>query len=244
VPSDIVATLLIEAGKITKPKSLIGIEFVTIPAGKFWMGCSPSYDSCSGTNNPWREIEISKSFQIGKYEVTQQQWRKVMGLDPSHLTGEGSLPVNWVNWSDAQAFIAKLNAQNDGYNYRLPTEAEWEYAAHGGTAGPLYGNVDAIAWHRGNVVGHWPCPVGQKQSNDFGIYDMVGNVWEWCSGWWEDYSVSLQNGSKELTSERIRVLRGGAFNSDRTDVNILCRRPDDGHFGSITIGFRVCREKL
>jgi formylglycine-generating enzyme required for sulfatase activity len=116
----------------------IGMEFVTIPAGKFMMGCSAGDSKCHDFENPRHEVAISRSFELGKYEVTQGQWVKAMGNNPSNFKGDERLPVETVNWDDAQAFMANLSSLNDGYRYRLPTEAEWEYAARGGTTGPYY----------------------------------------------------------------------------------------------------------
>ena len=117
-------------------------------------------------------MTISRGFELGKYEVTQGQWVRMMGNNPSYYTGDDRLPVEQVSWNDAQAFIVKLNALNDGYRYRLPTEAEWEYAAHGGTAGHN-GNLDAIAWFDSNS-GAKTHQVGQKQPNRYGLFDMLG----------------------------------------------------------------------
>jgi len=221
------------------------MEFVSIPAGKFTMGCSAGDSQCSGDENPRHEVMISRSFELGKFEVTQGQWVKVMGSNPSRFTGDDRLPVENVSWNDAQAFIAKLNALNDGYRYRLPTEAEWEYAARGGTAGSQDGNLDAIAWYDSNS-GSKTHPVGQKQANGYDLYDMLGNVWEWCSDWYGEnyYGSSPAADSKGPSSGQYRVLRGGSWGVNSWGARVSGRVGSGPDGRSSGVGFRVCREKL
>jgi formylglycine-generating enzyme required for sulfatase activity len=222
-----------------------GMEFVSIPAGKFMMGCSAGDSQCYGDENPRHEVTISRSFELGKYEVTQGQWVKVMGNNPSSFKGDDRLPVEQISWNDAQGFVMKLNTLNDGYRYRLPTEAEWEYAARGGADGPYYGNLDAIAWYDSNS-GSKTHPVGQKQPNGYGLYDMLGNVWEWCSDWYGEsyYGGSPAADPKGPSSGQYRVVRGGSWGGNSWDARVSYRlryvavdRLDD-------YGFRVCRERL
>src|SRR5262249_4981511 len=154
-----------------------------------------------------------KSFEMGKYEVTQEQWQAVMSNNPSHFKG-ANLPVDTVSWNDAQEYIKRLNAQNDGYTYRLPTEAEWEYACRAGRMGDYTESLDEMAWYERNSANETH-PVGQKKANGWGLYDMQGNVSEWCQDWFaEDYyshSPSIDptgpKTSKDLPME-MRVLRG------------------------------------
>jgi formylglycine-generating enzyme required for sulfatase activity len=157
-------------------KNAIGMEFVRIAPGEFTMGCSMGDNACDADENPAHRVQITKSFEIGKYEVTQSQWQAVMGSNPSTVKGDNR-PVETVSKNDAHDFLARLNAKNDGYKYGLPTEAEWEYAARAGTTG-LPASLDEVAWYAGNS-GDETHPVGQKKPNAWGLYDMLGNVREW-----------------------------------------------------------------
>jgi formylglycine-generating enzyme required for sulfatase activity len=219
------------------------IEFVSIPAGRFMMGCSQGDEQCYADEKPQYEVQITRSFQLGKYEVTQGQWAKVMGSNPSKFKGEDRLPVEEVSWNDVQRFIAKLNALNDGYRYRLPTEAEWEYAARGGTTGVYYGNLDAIGWYEENS-GSKTHPVGQKQPNGFGLYDMLGNVWEWCSDGYDKsyYGSSPGSDPKGPDSAQGRVLRGGSWDDISSNARASSRVGVVPFVRGNAIGFRVCRE--
>ena len=167
-----------------------GMEFVKIPAGEFMMGCSPGDNLCNADESPRHRVQITKSFEIGKYEVTQAQWTALMQTNPSSVKGDNR-PVETVSKLEAQAFIAKLNAANDGYRYRLPTEAEWEYAARAGMDSPHSGPIDQVAWYSANSEDETH-PVGQKKPNTWGLYDMQGNVREWVSDFYSSnyYSVS------------------------------------------------------
>ena len=187
----------------TTIKNSIGMELVKIPAGTFTMG-SPANEKDRSDDEKQHQVTISKDFYLGKYEVTQAQWTAVMGNNPSNFKGE-NLPVETVSWEDAQEFIKKLNAKGEGI-YRLPTEAEWEYAARGGTTGAYYGNVNDIGWFTDNSGGKTH-PVGQKQANGFGLYDTSGNVWEWCSDWYGEYPSGSLTDPTGATSGSIRVNR-------------------------------------
>lgn len=181
----------------------LGMEFAYIPAGTFEMG----EPTASHT------VTISKDFYIGKYEVTQAQWQAVMGSNPSYFKQCGSnCPVEEVSWNDIQAFLQKLNARNDGFAYSLPTEAQWEYAARAGTTGDYggTGKMDDMGWYDGNS-GRKTHPVGQKQSNAFGLYDMHGNVWEWVQDWSGDYPKESATDPTGVASGQFRVLRGGSW---------------------------------
>jgi formylglycine-generating enzyme required for sulfatase activity len=156
------------------------IEFVKIAPGEFMMGCSVGDTACDADEKPAHRVQITKAFEIGKFEVTQAQWVAVMGSNPSTNKGDDR-PVETVSKQDAQDFLAKLTARNDGYKYRLPTEAEWEYAARAGA--PLPASLDDVAWYAGNS-GDETHPVGQKKPNAWGLYDTLGNVREWVADQW------------------------------------------------------------
>jgi formylglycine-generating enzyme required for sulfatase activity len=188
-------------------RNQMGMELVYVSAGSFMMG------SNFGNNEmPVHQVTIQEGFYMGRYEVTQAQWQAVMGNNPSRFKGD-NLPVEQVSWDDAQEFIRRLNARGDGYTYRLPSEAEWEYACRAGTTGDYAGNLDAMAWYDKNS-GPQTHPVGQKQPNGFGLYDMHGNVWEWCEDWYHDgYNGAPTDGSAWLSGgyPNLRMLRGGSF---------------------------------
>ena len=162
-----------------------GMEFVWMPAGEFLMGSTrkPAGDD----EQPLTRVQISRGFHLGKHEVTQAEWEAVMGSNPSFFDECGDCPVEWVSWDDVQEFIGRLNALEGEVRYRLPTEAEWEYAARAGTSGDRYGgDLDAIAWYTENSESRTH-PVGQKVPNAFGLHDMLGNVYEWVQDWYGAY---------------------------------------------------------
>src|SRR5919204_2180691 len=135
-----------------------------------------------------------------------------MGNNPSHFKGN-NLPVEKISWEKAVAFIAKLNARDDSYTSRLPSEAEWEYAARAGTTGEYVGDLEAMTWYSGNSRGHTH-PVGSKRPNAFGLFDMYGNVWEWCQDWYHDsYAGAPTDGSAWVSGDEQKghVLRGGSW---------------------------------
>ena len=186
---------------------------VYIPGGTFDMGCGSWTSDCKGGEKPVHTVTVS-SFYMGVTEVTQAQWEAVMGTNPSNFKGD-DLPVENVSWNDIQDFLKRLNSQT-GENYRLPTEAEWEYAARSGGKKEKYAgtnsNLDDYAWY-GNNSGSKTHPVGQKKPNSLGLYDMSGNVWEWCSDWYDGnyYTTSPDKDPKGAYSGSGRVLRGGSW---------------------------------
>ena len=159
---------------------------------------------------PVTRVRISRGFWLGKHEVTQGQWQGVMGTNPSGNSGCGQCPVEKVSWNDAQEFIGRLNGRAGGNRYRLPTEAEWEYAARAGTTGDRYGNLDVIGWCDDNS-GDRTHPVGQKAPNAFGLHDMIGNVYEWVEDWGDDYPGVVVTDPRGPVSGSIRVYRGGSW---------------------------------
>jgi formylglycine-generating enzyme required for sulfatase activity len=164
----------------------VSMEFVNIAPGEFMMGCSVGDIDCNDDERPIHRVQITKPFEIGKYEVTQAQWQAVMGSNPSTIKGDDH-PVETISKNEVHDFLNKLNERNDGYHYRLPTEAEWEYAARAGTTEPYAGRLDEIAWYAGNS-GEETHPVGKKKPNAWGLYDMQGNVRELVEDWYaRDY---------------------------------------------------------
>ena len=198
----------------------IGMEFVFIPAGSFMMGTDPNFEEGYSHESPLHKVTISCSFYLGKYAVTQVQWVAVMGSNPSRFKGRNN-PVEMVSWNDTQEFIKRLNAKEGHNRYRLPTEAEWEYAARAGTSSAYFFGDDKnalseYAWYMGNS-GDKARPVGQKQPNAWGLYDIYGNVWEWVLDWYEKsyYANSPETDPKGPPSGKNRVRRGGSWS--RTD---------------------------
>ncbi|MDR2696368.1 MAG: formylglycine-generating enzyme family protein [Deltaproteobacteria bacterium] len=194
----------------------LGMEFVLIPAGSFMMGTAPHATEGSRDERPARQVTISKPFYLGKYETTQAQWEAVMGNNPSKFKGPYK-PVEQVSWHDAQEFIKRLNAREGHGRYRLPTEAEWEYAARAGTNGAWFFGDDAnelskYAWYGANAK-NTTHPVGQKPANPWGLHDVYGNVWEWVQDWYGgSYSAkSPGHDPKGAAIGLYRVLRGGSW---------------------------------
>ena len=187
-------------------------NMVPVEGGMFMMGRKTKWYEISDNEKPAHKVTLS-SFSIGKYEVTQEEWEAVMGNNPSEYKGR-KRPVECVSWNDCQEFIRKLN-QLTGKQFRLPTEAEWEYAARGGNRSRGYkysgsDNIGSVAWYEDNS-GRETHPVGQKQANELGLYDMSGNVYEWCQDWYGGYSSSSQTNPKGPSSGSDRVFRGGSW---------------------------------
>jgi formylglycine-generating enzyme required for sulfatase activity len=176
-------------------------------------------------------------------EVTQAQWRAVMGNNPSHFKGD-DLPVEQVSYEDAQEFIRKLNALDPGKSYRLPTEAEWEYACRAGTTEGRYGDIDAIAWWIKNSDNQTHA-VGQKQPNAWGLYDMLGNVWELCADWKGPYRVGPAGGPRidptGPPSGNYRVSRGGSWFDAAPAVSMTFRSSPEPTYRGNSLGFRLAR---
>ncbi len=227
------------------------LEMVRIPSGTFQMGSPPSEEGHRDIEGPVHEVTISQGFYLGKYEVTQGLWEAVMGsLSPSHFKGCGDCPVKYVSWNDAQSFVGKLNEMEGEDRYRLPSEAEWEYAARAGTT-TRYSWGDEVGSNRANCYGcdiRWPdlrrfLPVGSFAPNAWGLHDMHGNVSEWVQDCWNrSYRGAPADGSAWESGDcSYRVLRGGssgngAFRAARRD-----RESADRRLYGIGNGFRVAR---
>jgi formylglycine-generating enzyme required for sulfatase activity len=252
----------------------------------------PTYPHDGGVENELYSAGLSKltvrfkqGFWIARYETTQGQWKAVMGNNPSVHQGaknrfgkDDTMPVEQVSWTDAREFIKRLNQRNDGLTYRLPTDAEWEYAARAGSTGDYAGPLDEMGWYASNSGraetdsideykkfkrwaanapentmrtwrqyleqnGHQPSPVGTKKPNAWGVYDMHGNVWEWCQDESSAYHFDVQkDGSPYLKEDEpgaFRMIRGGAFHSLSWTVRSARRTWERGDAKYDTLGFRV-----
>jgi len=244
-----------EGSAVANSTNDLGMEFVLVPAGQFPMGCSEGSKpvECSADERPRHTVQITKAFEIGKTEVTQRQWQGVMGSAPSRYKGD-TLPVEQVSFQDVAAFLGKLNARNDGFLYRLPTEAEWEYAARAGTTDQFAGaNVgdslgrripaDDYAWYTVEKTQ----PVANKKPNAWGLYDMRGNVAEWVQDSYDSkyYAKSPAADPKGPEgSDGGRGVRGGTFHDSGpwlTRVSLRNHFAED--YKHFDVGFRVVREK-
>ena len=215
----------------------VGMLLVPIPAGTFTMG----------EGKTAHKVTLTQAFYLGVYEVTQQQYEKVMGSKPSNFKGPQN-PVEQVSWNDAVEFCRKLSEQ-EGVEYRLPTEAEWEYACRAGTTtkysfGDIESELADYAWYDENS-GDTTHPVGSKKPNAWGLYDMHGNVWEWCEDWYESYPSGSLTDPTGASSGSDRVYRGGCWS---IQLPIYCRSafryrdsPDDR---IRNLGFRVLRSSI
>ncbi|MEY4905680.1 MAG: hypothetical protein RLZZ292_3495, partial [Bacteroidota bacterium] len=253
----------------------INFEFIFVEGGSFKMGYEDKKQNREGANNNnsfsirkllekisrfnfacccitgseenVHKVELSP-YYIGKYEITQNQWRNIMKQDLSNVEDCGNCPVDSVSWDDAQDFIQKFN-QKTGENYRLPTEAEWEYAARGGNKSQnfLYSGsnlIDSVAWYTSDMVKPGISSVGQKTPNELGIFDMSGNVEEWCNDWYRSpYKKRKQRnptGPKEGTH---RICRGGYWRQQDLGCRVSYRAGHEPSKKFNTTGFRICRSK-
>jgi formylglycine-generating enzyme required for sulfatase activity len=210
----------------------VGMKLRWIPPGKFWMG-SPEGEAGRWKNEgPQHPVTLTQGFWMGKYPVTKAQYRVVMGKNPSKCKRKRH-PVEQVSWYQAVEFCRKLTERErrtgklpSGWVYRLPSEAEWEYAARAGSTGVRYGALDEIAWYEDNS-GRETHEVGGKKPNAWGLYDMLGNVWEWCRDvWHDDYEGAPTDGSawrqQEEDTDR-RVIRGGSWYGDARRARAAAR---------------------
>ena len=217
----------------------VKLEMVLIPAGKFKMG-SPASEKNRDDDETQHEVTLTKPFYIGKYEVTQEQWEALMGDNPSISAKGAKYPVTGVSWEDCQEFIKKLNASTKG-GYRLPYEAELEYACRAGTS-TAYSYGDSLTKSDANIGGESTKAVGSYKPNAFGLYDLHGNVWEWCEDWKADYPKGAVTDPKGPAKGEGRVLRGGSVNSYVSNARSSARSdltPTNRSYG--VHGFRLVR---
>jgi len=216
----------------------VGMKFALIPAGSFMIVSNNGSD----TEKPVREVIISKPFYMGSYEVTQEQYERLMRKNPSRFKGVNN-PVEKVSWNDATEFCRRLSEMENA-SYRLPTGAEWEYACRAGSQteycfGDGESGLSDYAWY-GKNSGRGTHPVGMKKANDWGLYDVHGNVWEWCSDWYsESYPARSVTDPSGPSSGSFRVRHGGGWNSDAARCRSAFRFYLTPEYRNVFLGFRV-----
>ena len=222
--------------QVVNPKTQYRPEMIFVEGGNFMMGGDLNDDE-----KPIHEVKLD-SYYIGKYPITQKEWREIMGNNPSGIYGYNQCPVEQVSWSDVQEFLQRLNVRT-GQNYRLPTEAEWEFAARGGTKSKRYQYAGSnylrdVAWYKDNS-GDRTHPVGQKLPNELGLYDMSGNVWEWCQDWYGDYLSYAQINPKGPSNGSFRVVRGGSWYGGQRYCCVAYRTYGLSSLRRFDVGFRL-----
>ena len=223
----------------------LGTRLAFVPAGEFLMGSPDSDNDAHKNEKPQHRVRITRPFYLGVHPVTQEEYERVMGNNPSQFKGDPQRPVESVSWNDAMEFCRQLS-EKEGKEYRLPIEAEWEYACRAGSRtewcfGDSESQLAGYAWYFDNSD-HTTHPVGQKKPNGWGLYDMHGNVWEWCSDWYvrDYYENSSANDPQGPSSGSHRVIRGGSWNT------VACYSRSANRFDyspgnrSGILGFRVC----
>ena len=234
-------------------RNSIGMTFVRIPAGTFTMG-SPADEPGRDNDETQHQVTISRPFSLQTTEVTQGQWKTVMGGNPSYFKDCGDpCPVEQVSWNDVQEFIRKLNEREGTNKYRLPTEAEWEYAARAGTTTPFH-TGSCLTTDQANFDGNYPlsgCSKGEFRQktvragnfapNAWGLYDMHGNVWEWCQDWKGDYPSGSVTDPEGPSSGSGRVLRGGSWLGDAKLCRSALRLDGDPTVRDGSVRFRLVR---
>ena len=218
----------------------VPFKMIHVEGGTFQMGASSSDSDAYDLEKPQHSVTLS-NYYIGETEVTQALWTAVMGNNPSYWKGD-NLPVEQVSWDDCRTFIGKLNSLT-GKNFRLPTEAEWEYAARGGRNSNGYkysgsNTVGNVAWYTDNS-GSQTHPVKTKQANELGLYDMSGNVWEWCQDWYGSYSSGFQTNPKGASSGSYRVYRGGSWYGDAENCRVSYRNDHTPTYANLYLGLRL-----
>jgi formylglycine-generating enzyme required for sulfatase activity len=223
----------------------LGMNFVRIDPGEFLMG-SPATEKGHQNDETQHRVRITKPFMLCISPVTQKQWKAMMGNNPSHFKADDA-PVEWVSWNDAVAFCRALNAQEGDRGYRLPTEAQWEYACRAGTTTQYYTGggeqaLDEAGWYTDNSNGG-TYPVCKKTPNAWGLYDMHGNVREWCSDYYGPYPAGNAidpPGRDEGDADSSRVARGGSWDDGPLHCRAACRFRLAPVKQQHNIGFRVC----
>ncbi len=249
-PDNIVEPTPSPSGRAGEGLSAIADGMVFVSGGTFTMGCLDEKrdGKCDENEKPAHKVTMN-DFYISRTEVTQAQWQAIMGSNPSEFKDCPTCPVEKVSWDDVQEFLKKLNALSSGVKYRLPTEAEWEYAARGGakSKGYLYAGsnqIDEVAWHDGNSGGKTHL-IGTKKKNELGLFDMSGNVHEWCQDvWHKNYEGAPKNGAAWMKdgNQGIRVVRGGFWAIGSSYCRVAYRIGYDLDYRGNNIGFRLARD--
>ena len=247
--ADVNAVINIMLGKNNQDESIttftvngVSFKMVAVEGGTFTMGATAEQgNDIASDERPIHQVTLS-AYSIGQTEVTQELWLAVMGDNPSYFTGDLQRPVEQTSWDDCQAFITKLN-QLTGKAFRLPTEAEWEYAARGGNKSQGFkyagsNNVGEVAWYDGNS-GMETHPVATNAPNELGLYDMSGNVWEWCQDWFGSYSSDTQFNPIGPDSGSHRVTRGGCWGYIAWASRVSKRNDNSPTLQSYYFGFRL-----
>jgi formylglycine-generating enzyme required for sulfatase activity len=230
----------------------VDMPFAYVPPGVFEMGSPEDEKGRRHNEGPQHEVEISRGFSLAQYPVTRRQWLAVMGTRPwdtsNHRLLDDGCPATHITWDGAQAFIDHLNERAGERGYRLPTEAEWEYACRAGTTsrwsfGDHAQQMDEYGWYNGNVLTGdlYPQLVGTKAPNNWGLYDMHGNVSDWCADWYGPYPGGPQRDPQGPATGSYRVERGGNFLGDVRQTRSACRSSCRQDFVTGTVGFRLAR---
>ncbi len=227
----------------------LGMKFAWIPPGNFMMG-SPKEEKERKPDETQHNVSLTKGFYMGVHTVTQEQWKEIMAKNPSKFQGDKNLPVEQVSWDDCQEFINKLR-QRDKRPYRLPSEAEWEYACRAGTTTPFHFGA-SLSTDQANYNGKYvydagkkgiyrekTMPVGTFPANPWGLYDMHGNVWQWCQDWFDEYPQKAVTDPQGLKGES-RVLRGGSWIDNPLECRSAYRGGSRPQLRHSLVGFRLC----
>ena len=252
-PVEDVDSIIVEteyAEKTTFTVNGVSFNMIAVTGGTFTMGATAEQGSDAYSDEkPAHQVTLS-DYCIGETEVTQELWQAVMGSNPSYFTGNLQRPVEQVSWNDCQEFIKKLN-QLTGKTFRLPTDAEWEYAARGGSQSQGYkyagsNTIGDVAWYYDNSYNkgsshpdYGTHPVGQKHPNELGLYDMSGNVWEWCQDWYGDYSSGSQTNPNGPSSGSYRVGRGGGWDDNARFCRVSYRGGSTPALRFFNLGLRL-----
>jgi formylglycine-generating enzyme required for sulfatase activity len=229
LPAVAAIPLLAHAAPRTEVNPIDGLTYVWIQPGAFTMGCSAGDSECARDEKPARSVTISKAFRIGETFVTQEAYQRVTGKTPGYFKGP-KFPVDSVTWNEAQVYC-------EGTGMRLPTEAEWEYAARAGSTASRYGEIDRVAWYTLNSENRTH-EVMRKEPNAWGLYDMLGNLWEWTADWYGAYGGGESMDPRGAAAGKIRVVRGGSWGNGPAFVRVSVRSGNEPENRSNIVGFR------